>query len=241
MFFEPLCTFFRYISIISTIFTNFINLSNSKTSNTYKNFVLQISTSYELTQQYNVFMIFQLASEQSWIISHSRKLKTFESPSPMDSRTLSRWYETQNLHLLWTSLFLMNITIDIFLNHHLPWTPPVSSNGYKEFNLHLSWTVQPWENVDVWFSTSHGPPYYGQKVRYVESTPPTTSYGLLTLLIIVTSSINISWNLHLPWTSTVSRHNSVFFDDLHLSWTTTLLKADYIWISTFHGLLYTLT
>ena len=64
-------------------------------------YIPEISTSYELTQQYNVFMIFQLASDQSWIISHSRKLKTFESPSPMDSRTLSRGYETQSLHLHW--------------------------------------------------------------------------------------------------------------------------------------------
>ena len=181
----------------------------------------------------------------------------------MDYHT-SESYVYLNLHLLWTPIHcqevlstessppmtsyglhpLLIIAISFILasfNLHLPWTSTISPHNSVCYNLHLSWTTRRQKADYIWISTSHGTPYYGHKVIYIESTPPTTSYELLTLLIIVTSSINISWNLHLPWTSTVSRHNSVFFDDLHLSWTTTLLKADYIWISTFHGLLYTLT
>ena len=65
-----------------------------------------------------------------------------------------------------------------------------------------------------------------------------TSYGLHPLLIIAPSFIIISFNLHLPWTSTISPYNSVCYN-LHLSWNTGQQKANYVWIFTSQGLLYT--
>ena len=141
-------------------------------------------------------------------------------------------------------------------NLHLQWTSTISPHNSVCYNLHLSWTTRRQKADYIWISTSHGPPYYGHKVIYIDSTPLTTSYGLFTLLIIVTSSINISWNLHLPWTSTVSPHNSVFlwspplmdhhtaegwlYLNLHLPWTT-VHSAEGItyWIYTSSDLLWT--
>ena len=126
-------------------------------------------------------------------------------------------------------------------------------------------------HITLIISTSHGlpgcrkltmfesPPPMDLRImgtRYIEPTPPKTSYGLLILLIIHTSSINISWNLRLPWTSTVSPHNLVILWspplmdyhtaeswlclNLHLPWTT-VHSAEGIayWICTSNDLLWT--
>ena len=141
-------------------------------------------------------------------------------------------------------------------NLHLLWTSAISPHNSVCYNLHLSWTTRLQKADYVWISTSHGPPYYGHKVICIESTPPTTSYGLLTLLIIVISSINISWNLRLPWTSTVFPHNPLFLWspppmdyhtveswlclNLHLPWTTVhSAEAITYWIYTSNDLLWT--
>ena len=113
-------------------------------------------------------------------------------------------YGLQPLLIIVTSFIITSF------NLHLLWTSTISLHNSVYYNLHLSWTTRLQKAYYVWISTSHGPPHYGHKVIYIESTHPTNSYGLLTLLIIVISSINISWNLRLPWTSTVFPHNPLF-------------------------------
>ena len=125
--------------------------------------------------------------------------------------------------------------------------PPSISTSYGlPQSLHIT--------LYVIISTSHGLPGCRKLIMF-ESTPPTTSYGLLTLLIIITSSINISWNLRLPGTSTVFPHNPLFLWypppmdyhtaeswlclNLHLPWTTVhSAEAIRYWIYTSNDLLW---
>ena len=82
---------------------------------------------------------------------------------------------------------LLIIAISFILasfNLHLPWTSTISPHNSVCYNLHLSWTIRRRKADYIWISTSQGPPYYGKKVIYIESTPPTTSSGFLRLLII---------------------------------------------------------
>ena len=159
-------------------------------------------------------------------------------------------YGLQPLLIIVTSFIITSF------NLHLLWTSTISPHKSVCYNLHLSWTTRLQKAYYVWISTSHGPPYYGHNVIYIETTPPKTSYGLLILLINATSSINISWNLRLPRTSTVSPHNLVFLWspplmdyhtakswlclNLHLQWTTVHSAEDIAyWIYTSNDLLWT--
>ena len=110
---------------------------------------------------------------------------------------------------------LITLYFIIFTSHGL-----TDCRSWLCFYLHLQWT--PLHSAEV--------------IKYLIYT----SYELHQLLIIATLFIITSFNLHLhlPWTSTISPYNSVC-NNLHLSWTTRQQKANYVWISTSHGLLYT--
>ena len=98
------------------------------------------------------------------------------------------------------------------------------------FSLHFQWTSKSlYITLYVMISTSHGLPHRRSWLYLNPHLPWTpvhsaevkkclicTSYGLHPFLIIATSFIITSFNLHLPWTSTISPFNSVCYN-LHLS------------------------
>ena len=127
-----------------------------------------------------------------------------------------------------TSYGLHPLLIIVFIitsfNLHLLWTSTISPHNSVCYNLHLSWTTRLQKTAYVLISISHGLLYTVQNELYNKSSPLMTSYRLRPLLIITTSSTTISLNLHLPWTSTITAHNSVCYN-LCLSWTTTYQKV----------------
>ena len=156
----------------------------------------------------------------------------------MDYHTAESWF-CLNLHLPWTPVHSAGgIEYLIYTSYGLhPLLIIATSFIITSFNLHLPWTSKSLHiTLCVMISTSHGLPHHRSWLclnLYLPWTPVHsaeaikcfiyTSYGLHPFLIIATSFIITSFNLHLPWTTTISPYNSVCYD-LHLSWTTTLQK-----------------
>ena len=181
----------------------------------------------------------------SWTITYQKAMSSWISTSYSLPHTVQKVPSTKSTppmtsYGLHPSFIIAKSLIITSFKLHLPWTSKISPQNSVCKNLHLSWTTRVQKADYVWISASHGLLYTVQKVSYNKSSPPMTSYRLEPLLIIATSSTNISLNLHLPWTSTITAHNSVCYN-LRLSWTTTHQEAMYIWISTSYRRFYLLS
>ena len=139
----------------------------------------------------------------------------------MDYHTAESWF-CLNLHLPWTPVqFVGDIKHLIYTSYGLhPLLIISTSFIITSFNLHLPWTSKSLDiTLYVMISTSHGLPHRRSCLCLNLRLPWTpicsavvikwkyfiyTSYWLHPLLIIAPSFIIISFNIHLPWTSTIS-------------------------------------
>ena len=148
---------------------------------------LSISTSHGLLQSLHITLYEIIFTSHG--LPDSRKIITFESPTPMDSCTLSKRNYIINLHLLWPPTDLDHYWSSL---HHPQIYPWISISHGLPQSQHIT--------LYVIISTFHGLPHI-RKLCVCESPPPIDSHTL-------SRSYNywIFTSNDLLWTSTIVDH-----------------------------------